>query len=235
MELLHPDDREFERGYALIMSEIRAAEKRAGRPEGSAQLMAVTKNFDCHAYELAKAAGIKHIGENRVQEAEAKYADGHDGVTLHLIGHLQTNKAAKAAAVFDTVDSVDSPRLAAALDAACAKLGKVMPVMAEINIGDDPDKTGAPTAEAQSLCEYIEKLPNLSLYGFMTILPVGCDDEGKTQYFEKFTKKTIDICNNLMHNEDTQLSMGMSGDYVQAVMSGSTMVRIGTALFGKRR
>lgn len=207
------------------------------------QILAVTKNFDISAAVMAVGAGIRHLGENRVQEAEYKYMPvrrgevfGIDprGFTLHMIGHLQSNKAARAVALFDSIDSVDSLRIAEVISLAAQRQGKCMPVMIEVNVGGDPAKSGVAVCEVERLAENIARLPCLELSGLMTILPVGCDSSQKTQYFDEIYKKGIDIAPILGNNKSIQLSMGMSDDYLEAVGAGSTMVRIGSGLFGAR-
>ena len=226
---------QFLANYAEVREKIEKAAFEAGRNPSEIELCAVTKTFGREAYEFARDAGLKYIGENRIQEAELKYKEGHLGVALRLIGHLQTNKAAKAVELFDAVDSVDSLRLAALLNDLTRKSNRVLPILVEINVGDDPDKNGITLEETEGFCEQLTAMSALRLDGFMTILPLGCDNARKSEYFTKISEKSLDISNKLFHNKSMLLSMGMSGDYIEAIKCGSTMIRIGTALFGQRQ
>lgn len=226
---------QFQENYAQVRENIEKAAALAGRKPSEIELCAVTKTFGREAYDFARDAGLKNIGENRVQEAESKYRKGHPGVNLRLIGHLQTNKAAKVVGLFDTVDSVDSLRLAALLNDLAKKNNLVLSVLVEVNVGDDPNKSGISMADTERFCESLLTMTSLRLDGFMTILPLGCDEALKMEYFTKISEKSLDISNQLFHNKNMLLSMGMSGDYIEAIKCGSTMIRIGTALFGQRQ
>ena len=142
MEYHRIERAQFLENYAAVRENIEKAAIAAGRKPSEIELCAVTKTFGWEAYDLARGAGLKSIGENRVQEAEVKYSAGHQGVDLRLIGHLQTNKAAKAVELFDTVDSVDSLRLAALLNDLAKKKSRILPVLVEINVGSDPARAG---------------------------------------------------------------------------------------------
>ncbi len=225
----------FMENYAVVRENIERAAVQAGRKPSEIELCAVTKTFGREAYELARDAGLKNIGENRVQEAENKYRAGHQGVNLRLIGHLQTNKAAKAVGLFDTVDSLDSLRLAALLNDLAKKSNRILPVLAEINVGDDPNKSGIATEDAERFCENLLTMTSLRLDGFMAMLPLGCNEFKKMEYFTKISEISLDISKKLFHNKTMLMSMGMSGDYIEAIKCGSTMIRIGTALFGQRQ
>ena len=225
----------FMENYAVVRENIERAAVQAGRKPSEIELCAVTKTFGREAYELSRDAGLKNIGENRVQEAENKYRAGHQGVNLRLIGHLQTNKAAKAVGLFDTVDSLDSLRLAALLNDLAKKSNRILPVLAEINVGDDPNKSGIATEDAERFCENLLTMTSLRLDGFMAMLPLGCNELKKMEYFTKISEISLDISKKLFHNKTMLMSMGMSGDYIEAIKCGSTMIRIGTALFGQRQ
>ncbi|HPF54900.1 MAG TPA: YggS family pyridoxal phosphate-dependent enzyme [Clostridiales bacterium] len=235
MEYSKVEREQFLMNYASVRENIERAAIEAGRKPEEIELCAVTKTFGREAYEFARDAGLKYIGENRVQEAENKYRTGHQGVALRLIGHLQTNKAAKTVGLFDTVDSLDSLRLGALLNDLAQKSNLVLPVLAEINVGDDPNKNGIRLEDTENFCENLLTMTSLRLDGFMTILPLGCSESKKMEYFTKISEKSLDISNKLFHNKDMLLSMGMSGDYIEAIKCGSTMIRIGTALFGRRQ
>lgn len=235
MEYNKVSRKQFSENYAILRENMGKAAALAGRKSTEIELCAVTKSFGREAYEFARDAGLRHIGENRVQEAENKYREGHAGVKLRLIGHLQTNKAAKAVGLFDAIDSVDSLRLAALLNDLAQKNNRVLPVLVEVNVGDDPDKSGISTKDMEAFCENLLTMSALRLDGFMTILPLGCDLSKKMEYFTKISEKSLDISKKLLHNKNMLLSMGMSGDYIEAIQCGSTMIRIGTALFGQRQ
>ena len=218
------------------MNPVERLEEIRSKIPSDIKVVAVSKTKPATMIEdLYLKSGHKIFGENRVQEAENKYRTGHQGVNLRLIGHLQTNKAAKTVGLFDTVDSLDSLRLAALLNDLAKKNNRIMPVLVEVNVGDDPNKSGIKPEDAEMFCENLLTMPSLRLDGFMTILPLGCDESKKQEFFAKISEKSLDISNKLFHNKSMLLSMGMSGDYIEAIKCGSTMIRIGTALFGQRQ
>lgn len=194
-------------------------------PEG-VKIMAVTKNRSPFEIEKILSQGIKIIGENRVQEAEEKFPLLKTHVEKHLIGHLQTNKAKKAVELFDCIESVDSEKIAEAINKECTKIEKKMPVYIQVNISDEPQKSGIATQNLESLIKTIEKLPNLILQGLMTIAE-DTDDKNKLRI--QFAKmKELKDRYNLK-----ELSMGMSEDFEEAIKSGSTQIRLGRILFTK--
>lgn len=203
--------------------------------------MAVSKVHPAEAIAAAVAAGIRLFGENRVQEFAAKRESlaqlGVSGATVHLIGQLQSNKSAKAAEIFDGVDSVDSLRLAQRLNDAAAKLGKSLPILLEIKLSDEPAKTGlAPAGTGlRSLLEQLPDLPQLRLHGLMTIAPLDDNLETARACFRRLRSLRDTLARDYPRLDVSELSMGMSGDYAVAIEEGSTLVRIGTALFGARR
>ncbi len=233
-ELTAPDRAAFSENLKTVRARIAEAAASVGRDPADVRIAAVTKTFTRAAFELAVAGGIDAVGENRVVEAAGKYAEGHAGAELRLIGHLQTNKADHAAALFDAVDSVDSLRVAQALERGAAKCDKILSVLVEVNVGRDPAKTGAMPEEIDAICAEVAALPHLRLRGLMTVLPLGCSGAEKMQLFTEIRQKGLDISTRFMDNKTILLSMGMSDDYYEAVQCGSTMVRIGSALFGKR-
>ena len=235
MEYNKVEKEQFLENYAVLCENIEKAAVQAGRKPSEIELCAVTKTFGREAYEFARDAGLKNIGENRVQEAENKYRTGHQGVSLRLIGHLQTNKAAKTVGLFDTVDSLDSLRLAALLNDLAKKNNLILPVLVEVNVGNDVNKSGISIEDAERFCENVLTMTSLRLDGFMTILPLGCNESKKLELFTKISEKSLDISQKLFHNKSMLLSMGMSGDYIEAIKCGSNMIRIGTALFGQRQ
>jgi len=224
---------------AVIQERIAAAARRAGRrPEGIA-LMAVTKTHPPERIREAYAAGLRRFGENRVQEFEGKAAALADlqAVEWHMIGHLQTNKAAKAVDLFAAVDSVDSVKLAERLDAAARKLNRRLPVLIEVNIGGEAAKSGvAPqSAEWEALLLAAPRLEALEFRGLMTVPPFTDDPEGARPYFRRLRElRDATAARKLPAVAMDVLSMGMSHDFEVAIEEGSTSVRVGTAIFGER-
>jgi hypothetical protein len=185
---------------------------------------------------LALDAGVVHIGENRVQEAAAKApALRHRPMTLHLIGPLQKNKANKAAELFDWVETVDNLELAARLDRACQRLNKTLPVLVQVNIGNEATKSGVLDREAIDFIGSVGGFPNLSVKGLMAIPPFFDDPEAVRPYFVRLRQLSERIaCEKLANVSMAELSMGMSHDFEVAVEEGATLIRVGTAIFGER-
>jgi len=180
-------------------------------------------------------AGLKIVGENYVQEAERAFQIVGRKVKWHMIGHLQSNKAKKAVRIFDMIETVDSMKLAGAIDKACLNIGKVMQVLIEINSGEEDQKAGVMPADAVSLIRQMAELRHIKIVGLMTMGPFGGDPEYARPYFQK-TKTIFDEIKklNMPHVEMEYLSMGMSNSYRVAIEEGATLVRIGTRLFGQR-
>jgi PLP dependent protein len=224
---------------ARVRERIAAAARRAGRQPEDIPLMAVTKTFAPDKIREAYNAGIRLFGENRVQEFAAK----SDAVRAlrpaewHMIGHLQGNKAMKAAELFTAVDSLDSTRLAGKLNAAAQQLGKTLPVLIEINLGGEAAKTGvAPgSQELEKMLETAPSLEHLVFRGLMSIPPFTEDPEGARRHFRQLRELRDQIAARKLPavSMDT-LSMGMSHDFEVAIEEGSTCVRVGTAIFGER-
>ena len=212
----------------------RAAE-RAGRRADEITLVAVSKTFPAEAMRAAYEAGLRHFGENRVQEFEAKQPAlaGLDA-TWHLIGHLQSNKARRAAHLFDRVDSVDSPSLAQKLDSAAAAEGKRIPILIEVRAGDEPSKSGVAESDLHALAEAIAPLAQLELFGLMTIPPYF-DDPARVRPFFAKLRGLRDALSRTTARPLPVLSMGMSHDFEIAIEEGAIEIRIGTALFGERK
>src|SRR5581483_6823288 len=223
---------------AQVQERIKLAARRAGRKTEEITLMAVSKTFPADAIREAYAAGLRTFGENRVQEFSSKAGAVRDlaGAEWHLIGHLQSNKAAKAAELFRAVDSVDSVRLAEKLNAAAEKLAKKLPVLVEVNVGAQSAKSGlAPeSAELQELLRAAERLPHLEFRGLMTIPPFTDDPNGARPYFRKLRELRSRIAAHQPAISMDVLSMGMSHDFEVAIEEGSTCVRLGTVIFGER-
>ena len=218
---------------------IRLASASAGRDPDSITLMGVSKTFPAEAIHEAYCAGIRAFGENRVQEFASKadaLCDLGDA-RWHLIGHLQSNKAAKAADLFHAVDSVDSLRLAGKLNDAARTAGKTLRVLIEINVGGEAAKSGiAPgSAELDRLLAEAPRLANLDFRGLMTVPPYTEDPQGARPYFRKLRELRDSIAGRGLPRVGLdELSMGMSHDFEVAIEEGSTCVRVGTAIFGGR-
>ena len=224
---------------AQIRQRIQGASRRAGRDSNDIELMAVSKTVSAERVREAYSAGIRLFGENRVQEFESKVASLHDlsGARFHMIGHLQTNKAARAAELFGSVESVDSLRLARKLDSAAAQLVKNLPVLIEINIGGETAKSGvAPDAtELEELLTAAPSLPHLEFRGLMTVPPYHDDPEQSRPYFRRVRELADEIRRRKLAAVTMDvLSMGMSHDFEIAIQEGATRVRLGTAIFGER-
>ena len=200
--------------------------ERAGRDPSEVTLIAVSKTFPPEAIAEAAAHGQQHFGENRVQEGLAKLEQLPQmdvDVDVHLIGHLQRNKARHAAS-FASVQSVDSVRLAEAIS---RRLDRELPILLEVNVGEEATKEGFPVDEVAAALEQIRALPNLRIDGLMTVAPEVSDPESVRPVFHALR----DLADRLSL---TELSMGMTNDYAVAIEEGSTMVRIGRAIFGNR-
>ena len=224
---------------ALIEQRIAIAAGRSGRNVGDIALMAVTKTQPAERIREAYDAGHRLFGENRVQDFAAKAGALRDlqNAEWHMIGHLQTNKAAKTAELFRAVDSVDSLKLAEKLDAAARQFGRSLDVLIEINVGGEAAKSGvAPDVSAlEELLRAAPRLEALVFRGLMTVPPFTDDPEGARPYFRKLRELRAAIAaRKLPAVAMTQLSMGMSHDFEVAIEEGSTCVRVGTAIFGGR-
>ena len=219
-----------------VRQRISAAAARVGRTD-AITLVAVTKNHPVEFMEEAAAAGITDVGENRVQEALQKQKEFPDnGLTWHLIGHLQTNKAKYIVGEVDMIESVDSFKLAREIEKACVKKGCTQKVLIEVNIGGEESKSGISPDALETLLGQVAELPHVRICGLMTIPPV-CDTQAQAgAYFEAMYKSFIDIKAKKLDNVNMDiLSMGMSGDYETAVLCGSNLVRVGSAIFGARK
>jgi len=212
---------------------VRAAE-RASRRADEITLVAVSKTFPTETIGAAYEAGLRHFGENRVQEFESKQpALASLDATWHFIGHLQTNKSRRAAHLFDRVDSVDDLSLAQKLDSAAAAEGKRIPILIEVRLGDEAAKTGVAESDLPPLAEAIAPLAHLELLGLMTIPPYFDDPARVRPYFRKL-RELRDALSRSLARPLPVLSMGMSHDFEIAIEEGATEIRIGTALFGAR-
>ncbi len=225
-----------------VRARIAAAAARAGRSAGDVRLIAVTKGHPLERAREAAAAGLADLGESRVQEALAKQAAWPEGaagaggapVRWHLIGHLQRNKARQAAGRFALIHSLDSTRLADALEAAAATAGLVQGVLVEVNVAREPQKTGVLPEEAPALAAHAAALPHLAVRGLMTIAPYGASVAEQHRVFGELRELRDRLSPDSRLSTLNELSMGMSEDFEAAVEEGATMVRLGTILFGER-
>lgn len=184
----------------------------------------------------AVEAGVQVIGENYVQEAERAYAVVGNRAKWHFIGHLQRNKVKKAVGLFDMIETVDSYAIAREIDKRCAEIGKVMPVLLEVNIGKEPQKSGALPENTEQLVKDISALPSVKVMGLMTLGPLSEDPEDSRPYFTAMKKLFARLKElNLPNVEMKYLSMGMTSSYQIAPGEGANIVRIGTKIFGKRK
>lgn len=221
---------------AAIRRELERAALAAGRDPGEIQLCAATKMNDAEAVRQAIAAGVDCCGENRVQELTQKLAEhAYDGAPVHFIGHLQTNKVKQVVGKVALIQSVDSLRLLSAIDAEARKQGIIQGILLEINIGQEESKSGFREEEILPLLEKIGDFPNICVKGLMAIPPISQNSGDNLKYFQKISHLSVDIKAKKYDNVTVKcLSMGMSGDYQDAIRCGSTMIRIGTAIFGAR-
>jgi PLP dependent protein len=216
-----------------VRTQIADACQRAGRDPAEVTLLAVTKTHPAAAADYAARAGLTAVGENRVQEAQEKKPLAATALRWELIGHLQSNKSKLAAQTFDRVQSVDSEKLLNHLDRAAGELGKTLAVLLQINAGHDPAKFGADPIDAPRLLEAALMKKHLRIDGLMTIAPLSDDPAVATRTFANLRAIRDDLATRFNHPL-RELSMGMSGDLAAAIAAGSTLVRVGTALFGTR-
>jgi PLP dependent protein len=220
-----------------VLERIAAAARKAGRRGEEIALIGVSKTHPAETIRAAYEAGLRHFGENRVQEWEGKRGGVEDlGATWHLVGHLQSNKAARAGRIFDCVDSVDDFALGQRLDRARLELGAVdrMRILIEVRVADEGTKSGVSPAELPAIAEKISLLPRLQLAGLMCIPPFLEELEKVRPYFRRLRGLRDELAKQLGHALPV-LSMGMSHDFEVAIEEGATEVRIGTAVFGERK
>jgi len=211
---------------AAVEERIALACARSGRTRGEVTLVAVSKTFPASFIDEAIDAGITEVGENRVQEAREKKPLVRGAARWHLIGHLQTNKARDAVRLFDVIQAVDSLDLAEKLARAAEAHGKRQDVMLQVNIGDEPQKSGIERAEVDAVARQAAALASLRVIGLMALPPIGTPEESRP-YFREL--RSMRDALGLEH-----LSMGMSKDFEAAIEEGSTIVRVGRAIFGSR-
>ena len=221
---------------ARIRAEMASAAIAAGRDPSEILLCAATKMNDAEAVREAIRAGVDCCGENRVQELTAKLAgNAYEGAPVHFIGHLQTNKVKQVVGKVDLIQSVDSEHLLAAIHKEAKKQGIVQNILLEVNVGAEESKSGFAPEEVLPLLDKISEYPNIRVKGLMAIPPISEKHGDNVKYFEKMCKISVDIIEKKYDNVKVEcMSMGMSGDYIDAIRCGSTMIRVGTAIFGPR-
>ena len=227
----------LEENIARVKANMARAALEAGRDPAEITLVAATKVQTSDTIRAAIAAGITVCGENRVQELTAHLDDyAYDGAKIHFIGHLQTNKVRFVVGRVDLIESVDSPRLLEAIERQAEKLNLVQDVLLEVNIGREESKGGCLPEDLPALARQAMDLPHVRLRGLMAIPPVAAEPGANRSFFAATRQLYVDIRRQIGDN-DTDidcLSMGMSGDYEDAIREGATLVRVGTALFGPR-
>lgn len=222
---------------AHIRSRMAAAAVAAGRDPGEITLVAATKTQTSDTIRAAIAAGVTVCGENRVQELTAHLKDNaYEGSSLHFIGHLQTNKVKFVVGAVDLIESVSSLRLLQAISDQAVKLGLVQDILLEINVGREEAKSGFLPEELPAAAQAAATLPGVRLRGLMAIPPVALHPGANTPYFVEMRHLLVDTRHILGDNvsDIDSLSMGMSGDFEDAIAAGATLVRVGTAIFGAR-
>ena len=221
---------------AKILSDIEKAALSAGRNPKEITLCAATKMNDTARVREAIAAGVRCCGENRVQELTAKLADNaYEGADIHFIGHLQTNKVKQVVGKVSLIQSVDSLRLLEAIEKEAAKQGIRQDILLEINIGEEASKSGLHREEIYQMLEKVAASSSIRVRGLMAIPPICQNPGDNNKFFEEMCNLSVDITAKKYDNVRMEiLSMGMSDDYADAIAHGSTMIRVGTAIFGAR-
>lgn len=219
-----------------VLDQIAEAAIAAGRDPGEITLCAATKMNEADAIQQAIRAGVRCCGENRVQELTQKLPQGaYDGAAVHFIGHLQTNKVRQVVGKVELIQSVDSLHLLEAIDTEAKKQDICQKILLEVNIGAEEAKHGFAPEEMPQILEKMGNYKGISVCGLMTVAPICQDSTEIDKFFHKMYHLLVDITRKKYDNvNDTVLSMGMSGDFREAIRCGATMVRIGSAIFGPR-
>lgn len=225
----------LEHALPEVRRRIARALERAGRSDDSpVTLVAVTKGHPVEALHAAREVGLQVIGESRVQEARSKWMAGDLGLEWHLVGHLQRNKVRDALELFSLVHSVDSLRLAQAVASAAKRRGRVADVLVQVNASGEAEKFGVPASEVLAFVRQVCRLDHVRVVGLMTIAPLTSDEDVLRRTF-RVTRELYERCRDSVENfEARHISMGMTNDFEIAVEEGSSMVRLGTMLFGER-
>jgi pyridoxal phosphate enzyme (YggS family) len=218
-----------------VRERIARAVERSGRPAGSVRLLAVSKGIDAERVGEAFRLGAVELGESRVQEAEPKIALVGPGPRWHLVGHLQTNKAKRAALLFDAIHSIDSERLADEIGRRAAEAGRTLEAYVEVNTSGDPGKHGVAPEEAPALIERVAAIRSLRAAGLMTIGPLEGGEAGARASFRALRRIRDEAVARGTLAPDAGLSMGMTDDFEAAIEEGATIVRVGSAIFGTDR
>ena len=225
----------IQENIARIRREIDAAARETGRTGADITLVGASKMNDAAVCQEAIAAGIDVLGENRVQEMTAKLAQhAYDGAPLHFIGHLQRNKVKQVVGKAALIQSVGSEELLREIDRQAEKLGIVQDILLEVNIGGEEAKSGFAPEKVLPAAEAALERTHVRVRGLMTIPPADAQRDANFRYFQEVQALYVDMNQKLFHNELEYLSMGMSGDYEDAIRAGATMVRVGSAIFGAR-
>ena len=220
---------------ARVRANIAAAAKEAGRDPSEITLVGASKMNDADACRQAIAAGIDVLGENREQEMTKKLAEhAYDGAPLHFIGHLQRNKVKNVVGKVAMIESVGSLELLSAIDRQAGKLGIVQDILLEVNIGGEAAKSGFAPQAVENAAAQAKEMGHVRVRGLMTIPPADATREENMVYFQKVQALYVDINRKMYDNGLEYLSMGMSGDFADAIRAGANMVRVGTAIFGAR-
>ena len=218
-----------------VQGDIEEAARAVGRDAGEITLIAVSKTFSREDVDAAYSHGIRHFGENRVQEARGKFEESLPAdATLHLIGHLQSNKAKQVPGLFQAVDSIDRASVIDALDKAASKSGVQLDVLVQVNIAGESQKAGCAPSEATDLIARLAETSTLVPKGLMTIAPIDARGEELRGLFQDLRLLRDDLQQRFPELALTELSMGMSNDFREAIAEGATQIRIGRALFGER-
>ena len=220
---------------ARVREEMAAAAREAGRAPEEITLVGASKMNDAAACREAIAAGIDALGENRVQEMTQKLSENaYDGAPLHFIGHLQRNKVKQVVGHAALIQSVGSLELLDEIEKVAANKGLVQDILLEVNVGGEEAKSGFAPADTEAAAEAALSRSHVRVLGLMTIPPADADRDANMRYFEEVRALYVDIDRKLFHNELKYLSMGMGGDFADAIRCGANMVRVGTAIFGAR-
>lgn len=219
-----------------IQDTIAKTARDCGRKASSIKLIAVSKRHPASRIEEAIQTGQVYFGENYIQEAVEKKQQLGDTAKFHFIGHLQSNKAKQAAEIFHMIETVDRIKLAKALNKHLEKLGRKLDILIQVNIGEDPNKSGTSPEEAGAILKDITKLPHIRPLGLMTIPPFATNNEKTRVHFSNLYKLSNELAQQELFtdNNNVELSMGMSQDFTTAIEEGATIIRVGTAIFGPR-
>jgi len=232
---------QLQANLARVQEQIANAAARASRNPNEITLVAVSKTHPIEIILEAYAAGLRHFGENRVEEAAEKIPVINpqvQGIVWHLVGHLQSRKAKDAAALFDIVHSIDSVSLAQKLDARAAALGKTIPILLEVNTSGEASKFGFALNARENFFDAVRQIlecPHLDVQGLMTIAPIVEKPEHARPYFRALRELRDELCQRFPNRAWQHLSMGMTDDFEAAIAEGATIVRIGRAIFGERK